>query len=115
MTQPAAAPAQTSNTLAVIALLASLFAPLEYVLNILSRLLLWFIPIIGIFGVLTFPAIVLAIVLGHIALSQSKRYAPAQANRGMAITALVLGYVELAFVMLVIGAIILIFTVLRTG
>ncbi len=115
LTQPAVVPSQAGNTLSIIAFLASLYAPFGSVLSQFTRIFPQSISFIGFFGLLTLPAIIIAIVLGHIALSQSKRYIPAKAYRGLAITALVLGYVEIAFLVLVLGAIILIFSVTRIG
>jgi uncharacterized membrane protein len=61
--------------------------------------------VLGILG-LFFVTAILAVVFGHVALSQIKRSFGAITGRGMAIAGLVLGYVWLAFflVFIVLGA-----------
>jgi hypothetical protein len=49
---------------------------------------------------LSVAAILGALVTGHLALLHARQYPPAQAGRGLAITALVLGYFSLMLVLL---------------
>ena len=66
------------------------------VLGILS------IPLVCSYGIVA----ILAIVFGHVALSQIKRSMGAQSGRGMAIAGLVCGYIGLALVVLLIVALV---------
>ena len=53
---------------------------------------------------LSVAALLGALVTGHLALLHARRYPPAQAGRGLAITALVLGYLSLAYVVWFFGS-----------
>jgi hypothetical protein len=50
--------------------------------------------------------LLVAIVIGHAALSEAKRYPPQQARRGMAVFGLVVGYLSLLFYLGMVGLII---------
>lgn len=56
-----------------------------------------------VFGVVSLPALVASLVMGHLALVRAKRYPKPQARRWMAIVGLVLSYLSVAFTLLVIG------------
>jgi hypothetical protein len=99
------APPSASNFLALVSFLVALYVPGEALLiflavqthsQVLAR-------IIGIWGVLALPAVVIALVTGHIALVQAKRYARGHTLRGFAIAGLVIGYLTLAFALFTIG------------
>src|SRR5271165_4951250 len=100
------APTGSSNTLALFSFFASLYPLAVILLSIGSA---FFHPLaiaVGFLGILTLPALILAIVLGHVAYSQAKRYAPENSYRGFAIAGFVIGYLELAVLLLFVGLII---------
>ena len=93
------------NQLAFVSLLLAFVFPLRVLVQMLPLLLapqskslpdsvpLWILN--NLLNVITVPALIATLVTGHIALSQAKRYSPAQARRWMAITGLVLGYLSI--------------------
>ena len=94
------------NTLAFISLLASLVFPLAILVNVLGAVaqsnhlvapeFMNISVVIGsALGALGIPAMVTALVTGHIALVIAKRFSSAAARRWMAITGLILGYLSL--------------------
>ena len=94
------------NTLALVSLLCSLIFPLGIVINVLSavalanhvipqRAMMILLPIGGGVGTLGLPAMIAAIVTGHVALVMAKRYTRSGARRWMAILGLALGYLSL--------------------
>lgn len=95
-----------SNTLALISFFASLYPPVIYVLTLGSYFLPVLRTILGFMSILSLPALILAIVFGHIGLNQARRYAANKGYRGFAIAGLVIGYVELAVSLLFVVVII---------
>lgn len=85
------------NKLANISFILSLYAPIVLLLTVVSIVahLLFAIAILFALALLALPAIVAAVVTGHVAVSQTTHSAPDRANRGFAIAALVLGYIQL--------------------
>lgn len=74
-------------------IIASFFPPAPIILLSLS--------------VVSFLTAIIGVVLGHIGLQRAKQFAPANAYRGLAIAALVIGYVEVAIGLLIFGLIVL--------
>jgi len=103
----------SKNNLALVSLVAGISWPMLLGLTVAgalahvstsARIVL---VLIGLVGLAAPVAVVIAIVMGHIALSQAKRYAPGNARRGFAIAGMVLGYlgVALAIAVFVIATI----------
>jgi type IV pilus assembly protein PilA len=69
--------------------------------------------ITGIFGLVLFPAAIVAIVLGHISRSEIRKSSGRLHGAGMALTGLVFGYVGVAFIPILIIAAIAIPNLLR--
>lgn len=94
------------NILALISLIASVIFPLAVAINVLGavavanhvipqRAMAIFAIIGGGLGTLGIPAMLTAIVTGHVALVIAKRFSRPAARRWMAIVGLVLGYLSL--------------------
>lgn len=84
-----------TNRLALISLVLGAVAPAVALVAVVAHLLqvsalTTFLA--GVLGQWTVPLGFVTIVCGHIALSQAKRYPPAQARRRVALIGLVLGY-----------------------
>jgi hypothetical protein len=96
----------SSNVLALVSFFSALYMPLVFVLILIVALTHTngLLPVIGSLGGLSLPALITAIVTGHIALAQAKRYEPGKARRGFAIAGLVIGYLVVALVLLFIVA-----------
>lgn len=58
--------------------------------------------IVGSFGVFMPLSMIFAIVFGHIALGQSKWYAPERGYRGLAAASIVIGYVEVVVLLCIL-------------
>lgn len=87
------APANPANPLAVTSMICSFVAPASWLFS-------W-IPVIGVvLMVVAVVAPILAVVFGHIALSQIKK--STQGGRGMALTGLILGYVTIGLTLLLL-------------
>ena len=84
--QTTAPPAAQTNTPALISFITALLV----------------LPLIPAFGI-GFAGPIVAIVTGHIGLARAKTLPPAQSRRWMALTGLILGYLYLAFFLLVAG------------
>ena len=69
--------------------------------------------ITGIFGLVLFPAAIVAIVLGHISRTEIRKRGGRLHGAGMALTGLVFGYIGVAFIPILIIAAIAIPTLLR--
>jgi hypothetical protein len=63
-------------------------------------------------GVVVLPCLVLALVMGHLALGWAKRHPLAPARRGLAVTGLVIGYSSVALTVIALVALIVRFTTL---
>ena len=64
-------------------------------------------------NVIPVSASIVAVVVGHIALAQAGRFAPGRGRRGLAIAALVLGYLSLVVFLAFIG--VLLYSFFTTG
>jgi hypothetical protein len=98
---PGAATRTGANTLAVIGLALAVLALVVDYLS-LSNLMYQ----LGLGAVDNFLPVLIslaAIVVGHIALAQAGRFPPGQGRRGLAITALALGYLSLVVFLVFIG------------
>jgi hypothetical protein len=104
------------NVLALVSLIASLFFPLGIALSLLGvvarsngwPLALSIVASIGasLTVILGIPAMLCAIATGHVAWIRRKRYSQTNRLSWMAILGLVIGYLSLAFVLVVIAIII---------
>jgi hypothetical protein len=94
------------NILALISLIASVIFPLAIAINVLGalaianhlipqRAMAIFAMIGGALGTLGIPAMLTAIVTGHVALVIAKRFSRSAARRWMAIVGLIVGYLSL--------------------
>jgi hypothetical protein len=63
-------------------------------------------------GAVAFPCLVLALVMGHLALGWAKRHPLAPARRGLAVTGLVIGYSSIALTVIALAVLIVRFTTL---
>lgn len=104
-----AAPPGARNTLALVSCIAALCVPVEALLIFLavrshSQALLM---LAGSLGVLALPATVIALITGHVALRQAKRYTLGHAWRRFAIFGLVIGYLTAAVALLTMAAFII--------
>ena len=105
-----AAPAKGTNRLAVASLLVSLIFPIGVFLVLSDFTISGYFPTAPLLDVLNPVAAIFffggiagaiaAIVTGHIALHRARLYPPEQARRAVAITGLVLGYVNIAIAVL---------------
>lgn len=113
---PDTASASGRNILALISLIASVIFPLAVAINVLGalaianhlipqRAMAIFAMIGGALGTLGIPAMLTAIVTGHVALVIAKRFSQSAARRWMAIVGLIVGYLSL----LAFGAVIALF------
>ena len=98
------------NQLALVSFLLSLVFPVVLLLNLAIVNIVVFPGVLFVLGplgdvldVLCMAAVIAALITGHIALRQAKRYPPQQARRGLAITGLVLGYLSLVVFLGVVG------------
>jgi hypothetical protein len=108
--QAPGAPAER-NQLALVSFVLSLVFPGVLLLNLASAGIVvfpWLLPRIvsNVVALVATPAVIAALVTGHIALSRAKQYPAPQALRGLAISGLVLGYLSLAVVLGVVGLVI---------
>ncbi len=99
------------NQLALVSFVLSLVFPGVLLLNLASAGIVvfpWLLPRIvsNVVALVATPAVIAALVTGHIALSRAKLYPAPQARRGLAISGLVLGYLSLAVVLGVVGLVI---------
>lgn len=102
------------NQLALASFLLSLVFPVAVILNVLNGGIVQTVDsttaalrtVGNVLDILGIPTLIAAIVTGHIALRQAKRYPPQQARRGVAITGLVLGYLSLVLFLVAVGLII---------
>ena len=94
------------NVLALVSLPASLIFPLAVAINVLGavavanhlipeRAMMVVVTIGGVAGTLGFPAMLTAIVTGHVALVIAKRFSRRSARRWAAIVGLIVGYLSL--------------------
>ena len=104
------ATASGSNVSAIISLIAGLIPILSIGVNILVAVLRLPAFISGFLSLLSLPAILTAIITGHIGVAFAGRFAPGKGYRGLAIAGLVLGYLE---ILLIILAIVLIIVAIR--
>jgi hypothetical protein len=104
------------NTLALVSFLLSLVLPIAIVVNLIATFAAYVAkqpsPLLGgiqvtgtVLGVVGLPAMIAAIVTGHIALGRAKRFPPQQAGRGLAIAGLVIGYASIALSLLLVVAV----------
>ena len=90
-----------ANTLAAIGLVLALLAlALDY-LSLSNRL--YDLGLGAVDNVIPVSVSVAAVVVGHIALAQAGRFPPGRGRRGLAIAALVLGYLSLVVFLVFIG------------
>jgi len=100
-----------ANTPAAIGLVLALLAlALDY-LSLSNRM--YYLGLGAVDNVVPVLASVVAIVVGHIALAQAGRFAPGRGRRGLAIAALVLGYLSLVVFLAFIG--VLLYSFFTTG
>lgn len=112
------------NNLGLVSFLLSLVFPVALLLNIIATGLLVTGPLGGAFNhlaglVITYRywldlvgvvALFTAIVTGHLALRRSRQYPSQQARRGLALTGLVVGYLDLALFLLLAAGVIWLLT-----
>ena|SRR5947209_4716601 len=90
-----------ANTLAATGLVVALLAlPLDY-LSLSNSL--YYLGLGAVDNLIPVSVSIAAVVVGHIALAQAGRFPPGHGRRGVAITALVLGYLSLVVFLAVIG------------
>ena len=96
------------NQLALVSFWLSLVFPAVLLLNVASSGIVEYnmaLPrtLSNVVALVATPAVITALVTGHIALSRASRYPSPQARRWWAISGLVLGYLSLAVVLGVVG------------
>lgn len=122
--RPAAGGPVARNHLALVSVVTACVFPAALLLNIIARGFLVTGPLGGLFtplaalvashaywlDLLGMVALFCAIVTGHVALRRSGRFPPQQARRGMALTGLVVGYLDLGLFLLMEAVAIWVYT-----